>query len=185
MPKIIEDAKEKILETAKKQVLENGYRNVTIRSVAKECQIGTGTIYNYFPSKDVLVASFLLEDWLKELHRLKKACMELQSREEVFEVIYHTLVDYNERYKKLFTDDEAVKNSGGVFRERHKQLRSQIVELIMLNEIERDKKRELIFEQENKTFVIEFIAEALLTWSAEKKSFEDLKHILESVSSNL
>ena len=64
MPKIIENIREKLLEEAKRQVSESGYSSMTIRSVATACGVGTGTVYNYFPSKDMLVASFMLEDWM-------------------------------------------------------------------------------------------------------------------------
>ena len=63
MPKIIINAREEILKEAKRQLLENGYSATTIRSVAKATGIATGTVYNYFPSKDMLLASFMMEDW--------------------------------------------------------------------------------------------------------------------------
>ena len=65
MPKIIENIREKLLEEAKRQVMEQGYSAMTIRSVASACGVGVGTVYNYFSSKDMLVASFMLEDWMK------------------------------------------------------------------------------------------------------------------------
>ena len=63
MPKIIENLREKLVCEAKRQVEELGYANLTIRSVAAVCGVGVGTVYNYFSSKDSLVAAFLLEDW--------------------------------------------------------------------------------------------------------------------------
>ena len=63
MPKILENIREILLQEAKRQVFENGYSSLTIRSVASACGIGVGTVYNYFESKDALVAGFMLEDW--------------------------------------------------------------------------------------------------------------------------
>ena len=54
MPKIIENIREKLLIEAKKQVMENGYSSMTIRSVATACGVGTGTVYNYFPSQSLV-----------------------------------------------------------------------------------------------------------------------------------
>ena len=65
MPKIIENLREELLAEAKKQIAERGYKNTTIRSVAAECGIAVGTVYNYFKSKDMLIASFILVDWLE------------------------------------------------------------------------------------------------------------------------
>ena len=43
----------------------------TASSVANGCGIGVGTVYNYFSSKDMLIASFMAEDWLIRLKRMK------------------------------------------------------------------------------------------------------------------
>ncbi len=48
MPKIIENLRERLLAEAKRQVMESGYANTTVRSIAKACGVGTGTVYNYF-----------------------------------------------------------------------------------------------------------------------------------------
>ena len=63
MPKIIENLESRLMEEARKQIEESGYDAVTIRSVAKGCGVGIGTVYNYFPSKDDLLAAFMLADW--------------------------------------------------------------------------------------------------------------------------
>ena len=72
MPKIIENLESRILAEARKQIEASGYGALTIRSVAKECGVGIGTVYNYFPSKDALVASYMLQDW--------KSCLEVITR---------------------------------------------------------------------------------------------------------
>ena len=65
MPKIIEGAREKILANAKRRLFEKGYQHISLREVAKESGIATGTIYNYFANKDYLIANIMLEDWEK------------------------------------------------------------------------------------------------------------------------
>ena len=54
MPKIIEGAREKIMANAKRRLFEKGYQHLSLREVAKESGIATGTIYNYFVNKDYL-----------------------------------------------------------------------------------------------------------------------------------
>ena len=60
MPKIIENLQEKLIHEARRQVQQKGYGSLTIRSVATACGVGVGTVYNYFASKDALVAAFIL-----------------------------------------------------------------------------------------------------------------------------
>lgn len=63
MPKIIENLKETILLEGKSQLLEFGYKNLNIRNITAACGIGTGTFYNYFKNKDMLVLSIFESDW--------------------------------------------------------------------------------------------------------------------------
>ena len=63
MPRIIENLKDRLIAETQKQIEENGYGALTIRSVAKACGVGIGTVYNYFQSKEELIAKHLLDDW--------------------------------------------------------------------------------------------------------------------------
>ena len=63
MPKIIEDVREDVLALSRRILLEEGPQALVIRRVASDLGLATGTIYNYFPSKDVLLAEIMLEDW--------------------------------------------------------------------------------------------------------------------------
>ena len=60
MPKIIENLRDQLLQEARKQIAERGYTGTTIRSVAGACGVGVGTVYNYFSSKEMLIASFMM-----------------------------------------------------------------------------------------------------------------------------
>ena len=71
MPKIIANLRERILAEARRQIEEQGYGATTIRSIASACGVGTGTVYNYFESKDMLIASFMVDDWMRCLDRMK------------------------------------------------------------------------------------------------------------------
>jgi AcrR family transcriptional regulator len=50
-----------IQESAKKLFLRKGFRSTTIEDIAKEVELSTGAIYQYFKSKDELYASMNLE----------------------------------------------------------------------------------------------------------------------------
>lgn len=57
-----------ILETAERKFKEQGYRQTSMTDIAKDAEVGTGTIYNYFPSKGVLLITF----FSKEMEILRK-----------------------------------------------------------------------------------------------------------------
>ena len=77
MPKVIEELREKILAKTKEVLLQDGYNALTIRGVSAACGIAAGTVYNYFSSKDMMVAAVMLEDWLLALAKMKEAAKNL------------------------------------------------------------------------------------------------------------
>ena len=107
MPKIIENIREKLLEEAKRQVSELGYSAMTIRSVASACGISIGTVYNYFPSKDMLVASFMLTDWQACLESIETCCDVCGEPEIVLKCVYDELQLFTKEYMPLFQDENA------------------------------------------------------------------------------
>jgi AcrR family transcriptional regulator len=163
MPKILENLKELLLLEARKQIKENGYSALTVRSVADACHIGVGTLYNYFPSKDVLVASVILEDWQKTLKQIEgKIGASAADSRVVLHVIYTALNQFMDDHQTIFSEERAVQAFSGAFFEKHSLLRSQLTTFIKP------------FCGTNNLFMSEFIAEALLTWTVAGKSFEEI-----------
>ena len=168
MPKIIENVREQLLAEAKKQIAERGYAKTTIRSVAGACKVGVGTVYNYFPSKDMLIASFMEEDWSRSLEKIKK---EYTSPRERLSDIYEMLVDFARAHKVLFTDSDAEAVFHSVSSQRHKLLRDQIADFV----------RPACREAQEGDFLAEFIAEALLTWTMAGKPFDEIYKMIEKL----
>ena len=168
MPKIIENVREQLLEEAKKQVAENGYGKTTIRSVAQACGIGVGTVYNYFDSKDMLIASFMVEDWKQFLE-----CIDSDASEDTKEILKNVvagLSDFMQKYRVLFSDPDAVKVYADVFSVRHQLIREQLAKKI--------KPICMNASVEDKDFLAEWIAESLLTWTAVGKEFKEQYKII-------
>lgn len=162
MPKIIENLREQILNEAKKQLSEQGYKKTTIRSVAQECGIAVGTVYNYFKSKDILIASLVLEDWNDCIQSI--STFPKDDRRAFLENIHISLNAFEKKHDRLFTDKEAAKTYNTVFFERHRLLRSQLSNLIK--------------PLTDDAFLADYVAEALLCWTTEGKCFEEIYPLL-------
>ena len=165
MPKIIENVREQLLTEAKRQIMEYGYANTTVRSVASACNLGVGTVYNYFKSKDMLIASFMADDWHESLAKMKQTGTE--NKELFFRCIYSSLLEFAEKHSSLFSDTDAAKVFAIAFAERHKVLRDQIAEIIFP-----------LCNHSRGEFLSQFIAESLLTWTMAEKSFEEIYSIV-------
>lgn len=165
MPKIIKNLREDILAETKKQVIERGYKNTTIRSVATECNIAVGTVYNYFKSKEILIASFVLDDWKECLRSIE--AQPKDNRRAFLAYIYISLRKFSEKHKYLFADEDAAKVYSLVFSEWHKLLRNQLADLILP-----------ICMGEDQDFLAEYIAEAMLVWTMAGTTFDQLYSML-------
>ncbi len=168
MPKIIENLSACLLEEARRQVDEAGYSAMTVRSVAAACGVGVGTVYNYYPSKDALVASFMLEDWRGCLDAIDAAAGRADGPDPVLRSICGQLSAFAGRHQRLFRDKNAVRSFTAAFTRYHGQFRATLA-----------KPLEPFFPGD--PFLPEFIAEALLAWTMEGRSYEDMAPIFQKL----
>ena len=164
MPKIIENLESRLIEEAQKQIEEAGYSAVTIRSVAKACGVGVGTVYNYFPSKEALIATHLLEDWYRCVAAVQAVNDSACRPEDVARSIHEQLVSFACRHQAIFLDDTAAASFSGSFSKYHAMLRSQLAQPL----------RKFC----SSDFAAEFAAEALLTWTMAGKPFDQIYGIV-------
>lgn len=167
MPKIIENLKIRLLAEAKDQIEQSGYESVTIRSIAKGCGVGVGTVYNYFPSKEALIAAHLLEDWQDCLNAIQSTADHAEIPQPVLQSIYDQLVGFAQRHQAVFRAEAAISGYAGAFSQYHTLLRSQLAQPL----------RKFCPDD----FFAQFIAESLLTWSMAGTSFSDIHKILKKL----
>jgi AcrR family transcriptional regulator len=55
------ETRKRILESARRLFAGNGYESTTTRDIAREAGIATGTLFNYFPTKEAIVACLASE----------------------------------------------------------------------------------------------------------------------------
>lgn len=160
MPKIIENLENRLITEAQKQLETSGYGAMTIRSVAKACGVGVGTVYNYFSSKDDLLATYMLRDWSRCIATINATSADSHQAAPVIRCIYDQLLAYAQRHRAVFQDDAAAASFAGSFGRYHALLRSQLAEPV----------RKFC----SSDFSSEFIAESLLTWTMAGKTFDEI-----------
>ena len=167
MPKIIENLEARLLQEAKRQVEEDGYSAMTIRSVAKECGVGVGTVYNYFPSKDALLATYMLEDWNKCVAAINAVSTYSDHPVPLVRCICDQIQNYTKLHSAVFQDETAAAGFAGSHSKYHALLRSQLAQPM----------RKFC----SSDFAAEFIAESLLTWTTAGKTFDELYSMIEKL----
>jgi len=117
MPKILQNVREQLLAEAKKQVAEKGYASTTVRSVAAACGLATGTVYNYFPSKDEIVIACVAAAWMQRIETIRTVAQYSRTYESVIHCIYDQIRLFGEEYAYIFKDETAAKSvDGAIFR---------------------------------------------------------------------
>ncbi len=77
--------RKRILDVARRLFAENGFETTTTRDIAVAAEIATGTLFNYFPAKEAIVACLATEaigDTLDELHDSGRETLDEESLEE-------------------------------------------------------------------------------------------------------
>ena len=170
MPKIIENAQQMILQEARRQVTERGYSAMTMKSVAAACGLAVGTLYNYYPSKDVLVASFMLEDWQACLARMAVRLEKAEAPRELLAAVHEGLFAFIREHAPLFSDPGAGKSSAAGFPARHQLLRGQLAAMLAAP-VRR-------LSPGAPSFLPDFLAESLLSWAGTDTEFETLCRVM-------
>jgi AcrR family transcriptional regulator len=181
MPKILPDnIKEEILSTTRRMVIENGYSKVSIRDIAKECGIATGTFYNYFRSKQEILSALLAGDW----DRMQRYITSLTTDGSLppirqLEGIFHSLKNMMRAVHQLwalgFPDDfmsESMNKRALIKRQLRADIAKTIARIIHSH-----------VDEEKEAFLADFIARMFFSYAYEESSqFDDLKFILEKVT---
>ncbi len=171
MPKIIDALREKLLTEARTVLLGQGYRALTIRGVAGACGVAAGTVYNYFPSKDMLAAAVMLEDWQSVLSHAREACATACDVRAGLLAIHRAIGAFAGRYRLGWGQVTMGPGFRQEYQHRHQQLMGQIAGLVepLLRH----------FGCEGDPFLAEFTARMLLTLSMDETfEFERLDGII-------
>lgn len=169
LPKIIEDVERSILQEARKELIEQGPRGMTIRSVAGGCGIAIGTIYNYYPNKEMLMASVILQDWLVSMEDMKAGCQNVQDIISGLEIIYQEIQSFLKIYSQIFCETGIPVVPNYTYNDRHNLLCSQIGSIL----------EDLYarFDKPQQHDMLIFLSECLLNGAVRNSDFSFLKNI--------
>ncbi len=102
MPKIIENVRTRLLEEARNMLLEFNYHELNMRTIAKRCNIGIGTFYNYFPNKEAIIGEIFRTDWLLVSHVTAAAESNGLCFKENCHLIYDAIHTFIKKYSDVF-----------------------------------------------------------------------------------
>jgi AcrR family transcriptional regulator len=75
MPKIVnhDQYRKELLSKSFSLLAQNGYANITMRQIATELGVSTGTLYHYFPNKEALFLQLVLEQTQNDILNFRSA----------------------------------------------------------------------------------------------------------------
>ncbi|MCQ2455481.1 MAG: TetR/AcrR family transcriptional regulator [Clostridia bacterium] len=127
MPKIIKNLQKEILYKSRLFLKEHGFENFTVRAVANECNIAVGTIYNYYPSKESLIANIMLDGWKEQIEMIKSKTERSFNCTYSLKIIFGYLYEYQKNYKSTWAN---LVNSADIENEHRAILFEELSELI-------------------------------------------------------
>ena len=110
MPKIISNLKEELMIKGKDILVHKGYNALNIRDLAKNCNIGIGTFYNYYQNKDELVRGIIKTDWEKIV---KETNLKIYNSDGGFKEKIYIIYDGIYRFLSNYLDTFMVMVSAG------------------------------------------------------------------------
>lgn len=102
MPKIIDhdQYRKELLSQCFDLFAEKGYAAITMRQIAQGLKVSTGTLYHYFPSKEVLFEQMVREMALQDI---QNAIVEIRQKETTLdriEAIFHFIARHEDYFIK-------------------------------------------------------------------------------------
>ena len=175
MPKAIDDLHNTILREARPILLEHGYEQLTIRNVARICDVAVGTVYRYFDSKDALVSEIMHSDWDPALERMRASAETVSTPVEGLQIISDCIRDFIKLYATAWMQYRMLYRSSDALSRTHNSFIrdvSSVLHPMMLR-----------FHPDYKQVLSDFLAQTVFLASAEKDlTFETMLPIYEKLT---
>ncbi len=103
MPKIVPDVRNRILDAVSNGVETEGWKALSLRTLASRCGIAVGTIYNYFPTKEAVLAAAIGRDWAGVLRSTRAAFRDGRPMDNLG-TLYAALRDFRKVYRRVWAE---------------------------------------------------------------------------------
>lgn len=165
MRKKNEEIKQRILDCAKKLIKDND-ADLSMRNIAKLCDITQGTIYIYFKNKNELLAYIIIEDWHKCLIKIDKLVKTCDSFQKGLVGIAKLIKEFSKPYKNIWETYKTNILYTSIKDKQHKALIDEIKEYIdiLLKRFIKDDLK-----------ISNILAEIVLGCASDEKSFKELE----------
>lgn len=111
MPKVVpeykDEAKKRIISAALEVMGEKGYSHTTMEDIASHMGVSKGAIYQYFKTRDELLASFVRKMHEKNLETAKRS-FPGKSPLEAWTILFDQYMNLDDQYNALFFEIIAI-----------------------------------------------------------------------------
>jgi len=97
-----EQRREQILDAARELLLEKGYYHISMRQIATLAELGVGTIYSYFKSKEDIYADLSTDVFDQLYDAMRKAADGAASPPEKIRGIANALLDFSSDHRMYY-----------------------------------------------------------------------------------
>lgn len=173
MPKIIPDLEASLIQAARKSLLDSESHDISIRDLARECGTAVGTVYNYFPSKEALIAKAMMGDWLECCRSMKEDAGVEDRPLDAIRATVAALRRFTSRYAPMWKKYAVEQKTPVNLETRHNQIIAEISEAVNETLVRFD----LLYDRH----LPEIVAELVLLASRTEDGFERLAPVLERI----
>lgn len=138
------DKKQQLLEASIDLFAKEGFWNTSTARIAKHAGVATGTLFNYFPSKEALIDGVyihLKHEWLQHIQRDYPERADVKTR---LEHIWYRTIDWGVRFPDRYYLKQQLSMSGVLDEEA---VNYETEELALLHELIRDGFNQGIFKE--------------------------------------
>ena len=167
MSKVIANVRSNAIRIAADILKSEGIDGIKLRTIASECGVAVGTLYNYFPSKEYLIGCVVLEDWNNAYDLMRSGSEKGSSARECLRSIYGIMCGFAVQHEYLYSYSNWDSSGKYTHANRHEVLVNAIK--VLIEDI--DERFGLCLDES----ITVFLCESVINSSVKHYSFEQIE----------